>query len=88
MIKSTISLTRKGTRWAVVEGKVVLATFATKREARKFLREARAAERAAAAFLKGIEATGRSLCDIRCTSATGNLCSCQCIGANHGADAL
>jgi len=25
-------------------------------------------------------------CDIRCTSAKGPLCNCQCGGLNHGAD--
>ena len=28
----------------------------------------------------------RRTCDVRCTSAVGHDCECQCGGANHGAD--
>lgn len=86
MIKSTVSLARTATGWAVVSGTEVLATFATKREARSFLRLARAAERVANGYLKGVEATGRTACDSRCTSAHGPICSCACMGQNHQAD--
>ena len=85
MIKSTITLARTGNGWSVLEAKLVLATFATKREARTFLRQARAADRTARAYLLGRETTAGH-CDSRCTSAVGTVCVCACMGANHSAD--
>jgi hypothetical protein len=90
MIRSSVSLaqTTDGD-WVVLEhtSTVVLASFGTKRLARAFLREARAAERAAAKYLRQIETDGeRTACDVRCTSAVGPICECSCMGANHSAD--
>lgn len=90
MTKSTISFRKATTGYQILQGRKVLFTYSTRKEARQALRQARAAERTAAAFLKGTEASneGRTACDIRCTSAVGVLCSCACMGANHGEGAL
>lgn len=87
MIKSTITLGQTDNGWALFQGSHLLVDgIATKREARTLLRQARAAERVANSYLRGVEAsTGRLVCDIRCVSATGHDCQCQCAGANHGA---
>lgn len=86
MIKSTLSLSSSSLGWVVLDGTRILDVFNTKREARTFLRLARAAERLAVAGLKGTQGTGRVACDTRCTSAHGPLCSCSCMGQNHQAD--
>lgn len=86
MIKSTVSLLKTSKGYEIRQGNVTLFVFTTRREARQMLRNARAAERTALAYLKGVEATGRTACDSRCTSAVGPLCSCACMGQNHQAD--
>lgn len=86
MIKSTISLRSTAKGYEILQGTTVLFTFTTRREARQMLRNARAAERTAIAYLKNEERVGRTACDSRCTSAVGPLCSCACMGQNHQAD--
>jgi hypothetical protein len=91
MIKSTISLVATVNGWGLEQsGILVVDSIATKREARALLRQARAAERLAAKFLRHEEdeLMGRTACDIRCTSAEGPECSCSCLGANHSSDHL
>ena len=91
MSKSTITLVTTVNGYGLDQSGVIIpAGIRTRREAKALLRQARAAERVAATFLRHEEdeLMGRTACDVRCTSAVGPICSCSCMGQNHSADHL